>query len=105
MVSVNDCVFHVDDCKCLHDGEYAHEDDCVKLHNGEWALQDDCTTLHNGEYALPDDCDVCEHTKEYYLHEDLANASDGSMVSSDNLDEYEELIKTINENENETTIA
>jgi hypothetical protein len=104
VVVVNDTAFHVDDCKCLHDGEYAHEDDCVQLHNGEWALQDDCTTLHNGEYALPDDCDVCEHTKEYYLHEDLANASDGSMVSNDNLEEYEELIKTINENENETTI-
>lgn len=105
VVFVNDTTYHVDDCKCLHDGEYAHEDDCVQLYNGDWALQDDCTTLHNGEYALPDDCDVCEHTKEYYLHEDLANASDGSMVSNDNLDEYEELIKTINENENETTTA
>jgi hypothetical protein len=105
VVFVNGIAFHVDDCKYLHDGDYAHEDDCVQLHNGEWAMQDDCTILHNGKYALPDDCDVCEHTKDYYLHEDLANASDGSMVSNDNLDEYEELIKTINENENETTTA
>jgi hypothetical protein len=105
VIFVDGIAYHVDDCKCLHDGKYAHEDDCVQLHNGEWALQDDCTILHNGKYALPCDCDECEHTKEYYLHEDLANASDGSMVSNDNLDEYEELIKNINENENETTIA
>jgi hypothetical protein len=67
---------------------------------------DDCHELHDHTFAHESDCNVCAHSGDYYLDDDLTKASDGACVAKENLEEYEETIKEqLNENENETVTA
>ena len=97
-----------DDIKYVEDrGEYYLADDTAYcLYDDTTYHIDDCHELADGTYAHMDDCNVCEHSGDYYLLDDLTRASNGACVANENLDEYEELIKEqLKQDENETATA
>lgn len=111
----DDCVrvgtdFYEDDDEdiCYIDSRseyYLAEDTVYCEHDEDTHHIDDCHELNDHTYAHKDDCGVCQLSGDYYLNEDLVESSNGNMVARENIEEYEELIKTINQNENETATA
>ena len=72
--------------------EYHPIDDCTHCeHSNVYELSDDCKQLHDGEYAHEDDCWQCEHSHEWYLDDDNASRYEtecGKLVHIDHADEY-----------------
>jgi len=109
-VSINGDWYEDDDDDICYVGSrseyYLSEDTIYCEHEGDTHHIDDCHELADGNWAHRDDCNICAHSGDYYLDDDLASASDGACVATENLEEYEETIKEqLNENENETAIA